>query len=77
MRGLIIGSVVLVTIIIFFYGFRIVASGIPLSEMDWNLDNDIDIFEIIRSKDIGVKKIGGCKEYYHLKDGVLVKKDCD
>jgi hypothetical protein len=45
--------------------------------MDWNLDNDIDIFEIIRSKDIGVKKIGGCKEYYNFKDGVLVKKDCD
>jgi len=75
-RRLIIGSVVLVTVIVFF-GFRIIASEIPLSEMDWDLDGDINIFEIIRSKDIGVKQIGSCKEYHQLKDGVLIKRACD
>lgn len=75
-RAFLFLSLVFVLILIF-YGLRIFASGIPLSEMDWNSDGKTDIFEIYRSKDIGIKKVSNCTEYYSLKDGLLVKKRCD
>lgn len=44
--------------------------GYPVKDMDWNENGRVELTELMRAKDIGLRELeNGCKEYFNYKDG--------
>lgn len=55
-------------------------TGFSVAEMDWNMDGQTTISELIQASDIGERpiRVNGvdCKEFYSLKDAMTISTDC-
>ncbi|WP_404465209.1 hypothetical protein LG331_02975 [Vreelandella aquamarina] len=68
----------------FFLGLYIVVNlglgvmkGYSWNDMDWNENGTVGLHEIMRAKDIGLRKSErGCKEYFSYKDGQPIRTVC-
>ncbi len=72
--------ILLVVTIIYcaFIVFLVISKGYKFSDIDWNSDGSTTLIEIIKAKDIGVRKVDeNCDEFYQLKDGLPVKSICN
>jgi len=84
MRKNLILALLVPTIIIFgYFGLRVNAAfqnGHVWSEMDWNEDGKVSVFEVVEGSEVGQRTVLSkgkeCKEFFSFKDGYPIKIDC-
>lgn len=70
-------AIVIVILYILFISFLAFSKGYSIQDMDWNNDGTTDVFEMLKSKDIGLRRVNDkCIEYFYLKDGIEAKVVC-
>jgi len=77
-KGMIVAAAMLIGV---YLGVMLIQAftKFTLSEMDWNSDGHISIFEILSGADVGRREAlsdSMCTEYYAFKDGVTIKTIC-